>query len=381
MPIRARMTPGAAGIPDAAILDLRSLEELARARLPETTYAYYSGAAGEGRTLAANRAAFARLRLRPRVLVGVRDRDLSTSALGEPLAMPIAVAPMALQRLAHRDGETATARAAARAGTAMTLATMATASIEEVATASSGPLWFQVYLFRDRALTRALVERAAAAGMRALVLTVDAPVSGRPRRSGVGGFTLPAGVELANLEGLAGFDGTASGDAGAGGTGISAAFAALIDPSATWDGIAWLRSLSRLPLVLKGIVTAEDARHAQALGAAAVVVSNHGGRVLDGAVATLDALPEVVDAVGDTLEVWVDGGVRSGSDVVKALALGARLVLVGRPILWGLAVAGEEGVVQVLAALRAELDLALALCGCRTPRELGRAHLSGVGRI
>lgn len=357
--------PRAAGGPAA-------LEAAARERLPKEVYEYYVGGAGEGRTLRENRAAFARVRLRPRVLVDVSRRELAIDTIGQRLSMPVALAPTALQGLAHPDGEIATARAATAVGTAMCLSTIATTSIEQVAATGVRPLWFQTYVLRDRGLTRALVERAEAAGVSALVVTVDAPITGRRQGGEVNRFALPSGTRIANLDGL-----VAERDLGnaARGARLSAWFARLIDPSFGWVDLDWLRSLSGLPLVLKGVLTAEDARLAREHGVDAVVVSNHGGRVLDGARATLEALPEVVDASRGETEVWMDGGIRTGSDVLKALGLGARLVLIGRPVLWALAVAGEAGVVDLLTSLRDELDAGLALCGCRSPGEVTRDHV------
>jgi isopentenyl diphosphate isomerase/L-lactate dehydrogenase-like FMN-dependent dehydrogenase len=352
---------------------LDRLEAEARERLPKVVYDYFAGGAGDERSLADNRAAFGRVAIRPRVLCDVGVRDLAVTVLGgQRLAMPIAVAPMAYHRLAHPDGERASARAAGELGTAFVLSTLATTSLEGLAGVSRGPLWFQLYVFRDRRATRALVERAVAAGASALLVTVDAPILGRRPRDERNRFALPDGMRLGNLEGLD----VADLPTGVRGSQLAAHFRLLFDAGLSWDDLAWLRSLSSLPLVLKGILTAEDARLAAEHGADAIVVSNHGARQLDDVVATLDALPEVADAVGGDLEVWMDGGVRSGSDVVKALALGARLVLVGRPVLWGLATGGENGVVEVLTSLRDELDLALALAGCATPAALTRGHVA-----
>ena len=348
------------------------LEAAARERLPRMVYDYFAGGAGDESTLADNCAAFGRLAIRPRVLCDVARRDLAVSVLGgQRLEMPVAVAPMAYHCLAHPDGERASARAAGELGTAFVLSTLATTSLEEIAGVSRGPLWFQLYVFQDRGATRALVERAVAAGASALLVTVDAPILGRRPRDERNRFALPDGMRLGNLERLA----VAGLPTRVAGSQLAAHFRLLFDAGLAWDDLAWLRSLSPLPLVLKGILTAEDALLAAEHGADAIVVSNHGARQLDGAIATLDALPEVTDAVGNDLEVWMDGGVRSGSDVVKALVLGARLVLVGRPVLWGLATGGESGVVEVLTTLRDELDLALALAGCATPAGLTRAHV------
>jgi 4-hydroxymandelate oxidase len=335
-------------------------------------YEYFAGGAGDEATLRDNRAAFARLRLRPRFLVDVSERTLATTALGRELPLPLAIAPMAYQRLAHPDGELATVRAAGRLGVPMVLSTMATASVEEVAAAASGPLWFQLYVWRDRGATRALVERAVAAGAQALVVTVDAPRLGTRRRDVENVFALPEGLRLGNLEGL----GVPDAPKVTSGSQLSEHFWLLADASLSWRDLEWFRSLTELPIVLKGILTAEDARLAAQHGAAAIVVSNHGGRQLDGVVATLDALPEVVDAGGDAIEVWLDGGVRCGADVLKALALGARLVLLGRPVLWALAVGGEQGVAELLSCFADEIDEALALCGCCSPADATRAHVA-----
>jgi 4-hydroxymandelate oxidase len=265
------------------------------------------------------------------------------------------IAPTAMHRLAHPDGEAATARAAAAAETVMILSTISTISMEDVAAAGSGPKWFQLYVHRDRDLTATLVKRAHEAGYSAIVLTVDVPFLGRRLRDERNDFTLPPGLGLANLEGIP--------LPAEPGSNLWRYFAAQIDPSVTWEDVAWLRSLSPLPVVLKGILTAEDAVLGVEAGAAGIVVSNHGGRQLDGVAAALDALPEVLEAVGDSCEVYVDGGVRRGTDVLKALGLGARAVLIGRPVLWGLAVDGEAGVTTVLAMLREELRMAMALAG------------------
>jgi 4-hydroxymandelate oxidase len=298
--------------------------------------------------------------------VDVSCRDLATTVLGARVEMPILVAPMAFHRLAHADGELATARAASAAGTVMTVSTLATTSLEAVREASIGVLWFQLYIFRDRDVTRALVQRAEASGYAAIVLTVDTPVLGRRERDVRGRFQLPPELTMANLlPGLADtFPDVAAGSA------LSAYAADMLDPSVTWPDLEWLRSITRLPIVVKGIVRGDDAARAVEHGAAAIVVSNHGGRQLDTAIATIRALPEVSEAVAGRVEVMLDGGVRRGTDVVKALALGARAVLVGRPLLWGLALGGEDGVREVLALLRDELDLAMALCGCGSVHDI-----------
>jgi 4-hydroxymandelate oxidase len=253
----------------------------------------------------------------------------------------------------------------------MTLSTHSTCPVEDVC-ATGGPVWFQLYVYRDRGATRALVERAAAAGCKALVLTVDAQLWGRRERDVRNRFALPPELVLANLGGAAMRLPEASA-----GSGLAAYVASLFDPALSWRDLDWLAGISRLPVVVKGIVHPEDGRLAVEHGAAAVVVSNHGGRQLDTAIATVDALPAVADAIGGRAEVLVDGGVRRGTDVVKALALGARAVLVGRPVLWGLAVAGQRGVELVLERLRDELDVAMGLCGCRSPAEVERGLVAG----
>jgi len=351
--------------------DCDRLEAEAERLLPRMVYEYYAGGAGDESTLRDNRAAFGRVKLEPRFLVDVSERSLATRVLGRELPAPLAVAPMAYQRLAHPDGEVATVRAAGRLGMPMVLSTMATASVEEVCAAAGAPVWFQLYVWRDRGATKALVERAVAAGVEALVVTVDAPRLGTRRRDVENVFALPDGLRLGNLDGL-GVPGAPKVSAG---SQLSEHFWLLADAALSWRDLEWFRSLTDLPIVLKGILSPHDAKLAAEHGASAVVVSNHGARQLDGVVATLDALPRVADAAGDALEVWMDGGVRSGTDVVKALALGARLVLIGRPVLWALAVGGEEGVAKLLGGLRDEVDEALMLCGCRSPAEVTRAHV------
>jgi 4-hydroxymandelate oxidase len=293
------------------------------------------------------------------VLRDVSRRDPSTTVLGTRIAAPLLCAPTAFHRLACADGELATARAAAAAGTVMILSTLSNTRVEDVVAATSAPVWFQLYVYKDRGATRGLVERAEAAGCRALVLTVDAPLLGTRERDVRNRFALPPGLRVENLL-PAGMAEVVPSE----GSGLAAYFASLIEPAITFRDLAWLASLSKLPLIVKGVVRGDDAAEAVASGARAVVVSNHGGRQLDTSPATLDVLPEVVEAVGGHGEVLLDGGIRRGTDILKAVALGARAVLVGRPILWGLACAGQEGAERVLAILESELDLAMALSGC-----------------
>jgi isopentenyl diphosphate isomerase/L-lactate dehydrogenase-like FMN-dependent dehydrogenase len=326
-------------------------EQVAQDVLDANALAYFAGGSGDEVTLRDNLAAFERRRLRPRVLVDVREVSTATTVLGTDVALPILVAPLAMQRLAHPDGEVATARAAAAAGTVMCLSTATTTRPADVAAAApDAPRWFQVYVFADRRLTEELIDEAKASGYSALVVTVDTPYLGRRERDIRVDFKLPETLTLAgNI------------------------FGHPFDSSLNWRDIEWLAGYG-LPVVVKGILTAEDADLACEHGAAAVVVSNHGGRQLDGVQATIDALPGVVDAVAGRAEVYLDGGVRRGTDALKALALGARAVLIGRAMLWGLAARGEEGVAHVLELLRAEVELGLALLGCSSPADVRRAH-------
>jgi 4-hydroxymandelate oxidase len=350
------------------ILNLHELEDLARARLPTVVWDYYASGADDERCVRRNQEAFAQVALHYRVLVDVARRALATTVLGQPIALPLGVAPMAFHRLAHADGELASVRAAGAAGTVFVLSTMSNTAVEHVVAAATGPVWFQLYVYRDRAATEALVRRVEAAGCRALMLTVDAPVLGRRERDVRNRFALPPGLAIENLH-AAGYARMAP---AAGGSALAAYVAELWDPALTWDAVGWLRSITKLPVVLKGIVRADDAVRAVDHGAAGIVVSNHGGRQLDAAPATLDVLPRIADAVAGRAEVFLDGGIRRGTDVVKALALGARAVFVGRPILWGLAAGGQAGVAAALDVLRRELDLAMALCGCPSVASITR---------
>jgi 4-hydroxymandelate oxidase len=349
-------------------LNVWEYERQAEEKLDPGAWGYFAGGAGDEWTLRENLAAFNRYVLRPRTLVDVSTVTTATSVVGTDVAMPLLVAPMAIQRAAHREGETAMARGAAAAGTVMCLSTVATATIEEVAAAApEGKRWFQLYWGIKRDQVRDLVERAAAAGYSALVLTVDLPSLGRRERDLRTGFELP---EEMSVPAFAAFAETYEGPM------TPDQINWLVDSSLTWKDLEWLRSVSSLPLVIKGTLTAEDAILACEHGADAVVVSNHGGRQLDGVSAALDALPEIVEAVGDRAEVLMDGGIRRGTDVVKALALGARAVLAGRAPLWGLAVGGADGVAHVLELLKSEIKLALALCGCSSPAAVARAHVA-----
>ena len=349
------------------LLNVLDYEELARKKLSQPFFDYIAGGADDEVTLRRNREAFERIELKPRALVDVSVIDLSTNVLGQRVEMPVLLAPVAVQRLAHPEGELATARAAATAGTIMTLSTMASASIEEVAAASDGPKWFQLYVHRDREVSKRMVQRSEVAGYKAICLTVDVPRLGRRERDFRNRLEYPPGVAHRNYIGEVELPPL---EVGAGESELSASADVLIDPSLTWDAIDWLRSFTSLPIILKGIMTADDARLALDQGASAIVVSNHGGRQLDGAPATIAVLPEIVTAIQGRCEVLLDSGIRRGTDVLKALALGANAVLVGRAYIWGLAVSGEAGVTQVLSMLRNELELAMALCGCRSVAEV-----------
>jgi 4-hydroxymandelate oxidase len=348
----------------AGPLHLDALEAEARQRLARGVYDYIAGGADAELTVAANLAAWPRMALRPRVLRDVSAVSTATTVLGAPVATPVVVAPMAYHRMAHPDGEAASVAGAAAAGAAYVLSTQATVSVEEVAAAApEGLRWFQVYVVRDRGWTAELAARAAAAGYRALVLTVDVPLLGNRLRDLRNDFRLPTGLKPAN----------APPTAAARQRELEVdviAQAGQFDPGLTFDAVGWLAEASGLPVLVKGVLRGDDAVACLDAGAAGVVVSNHGGRQLDTVVATADALAEVVAAVGDRTEVYVDGGVRRGTDVVKALALGARGVLVGRPVLWALATGGAAGVERLLTGLTAELSLAMALCGAPTVADL-----------
>jgi isopentenyl diphosphate isomerase/L-lactate dehydrogenase-like FMN-dependent dehydrogenase len=331
------------------LVTVEDYERVARERVPSDVWEYVRGGASDGWTLAENRRAFDRWVIRPRMLVTERRRDLSTEILGERVSMPVLVAPWAFQRSLHPGGEAATARAALRAGTIMTVSTTAEAFAEEIALASPGPKWWQLYVFEDRSRAEEMLGRVAALGYRAIVMTTDFQEGGLRYGLIRSGWEPPLDLGYADL---------------------------LYDPELTWDDLAWVREHAPLPLVLKGILTAEDARIAVDAGVDAIVVSNHGGRQLDHSPASLTVLPEIVEAVDGRIPVLLDSGVRHGGDVFVALALGASAVLVGRPLVWGLAARGEDGVVEVLELLRGELDNVMALAGCNRVADITRAHVA-----
>ena len=347
-------------------INVGDAERLAAERLEPGVLGYFAGGSGDEVTLRDNLSAWKHWRLRPRMLVDVSAVSTEVQLLGGPLAMPVLVAPVAYQRLVDPEGEVAMARAAAAAGTAMCLSTLATSRPSEVAAAApGGRRWFQLYGFRDAAITRALMEEAVDHGFEAIVVTADLPPGGNRERDLRTGFRLPAGLGIPSVAAALGGDRELT---------VEDTFE-LMDLSAEWSSIAALASEAPVPILVKGILTAEDAQLAIEHGAAGVIVSNHGGRQLDCALATADVLAEIVEAVDGRAAVLVDGGIRRGTDIAIALALGADAVLVGRPPLWGLAAGGAAGAERVLELLRAELELTLALCGCTSPTQLGREYV------
>ncbi len=376
------------------------VRDLARRRLPRTVRDFVEGGAEEELTIARNRQAFRDLSFVPRALTDVSSRSQATTLLGTPVSSPLVLAPVGLAALAHPSGEVAAARAAANQGLISTLSSASAWSLEDVAASCVGPRWFQLYVWRDRELTRRVIERARAAGFGALCLTVDVQVSARRQRDIRNGFTVPPRPRLRQagdlvrhagwfrrlaVSELAGHPLTmgnfTSGDLGAQNRLRTVEMAnALFDPSVSWRDLEWLKDVWGGPVVVKGVMTGDDARRSVDAGADAVWVSNHGGRQLDGLLATADVLPEVVAAVGGQAEVYLDGGIRRGSDVVKAVALGARACMIGRPWMYGLAADGQAGVEVVLDLLRTEIDTTLALLGRPTLESLDAGAVS-TGRV
>jgi isopentenyl diphosphate isomerase/L-lactate dehydrogenase-like FMN-dependent dehydrogenase len=351
-------------------VNVADYERLAAERLEAGPLGYFAGGAGDELTLRDNVEAFGRWQLRPRMLVDVSSASTRTSVLGAEVAAPIVVAPVAFQRMAHPDGEPGMARAAAKAEAIMCVSTLATARPSEVAEAApDASRWLQLYVFRDRGVTAALIDEAVDAGYEAIALTVDAPRIGWRERDLRSGFEVPEDVTVPAVAAAIGSDRPMT---------VADVFG-LLDASLTWADLEQLASECSLPVLVKGVLTREDARLAVDHGAAGIVVSNHGGRQLDRVPASLDALVEVVDEVGGETEVLMDGGVRRGTDALIALALGARAVLVGRPPLWGLAADGEAGAHRVLELLRWELELGLVLLGCTSPAEVGAEHVQRRG--
>ncbi len=356
----------------AASLKLDDFEPAARAVLPRPIYDYIAGGAEDEATLAGNREAFARYRFRFKVLASADRPDLSNEVLGQHFTMPVHLAPTAIHRMAHPEGELASYLAASGAGIAFSLSTLSSASIEEVAGAATGVRWFQLYMHPDRAVSAAFVERAVDAGYGAILLTVDLPRTGRRERDIANAFALPEGIRYANLGGLRTRATTAGLDP------FAQDVNAQTNPALNWKDLEWLVAKSSVPIIVKGVVRADDARRAVDAGARALIVSNHGGRQLDYAIASLDALPDVVEAVGGKVPVLLDGGVRRGTDVLKALCLGASGVLIGRPYLYALAVGGSDGVRGMLELLREEIALSMSLLGARRLSELSQDLLTRV---
>ena len=370
---------------------VEDLRALAEKRVPRMFYDYVDGGSWTESTYHANETDFARIRLRQRVAVNLENRSLRTQMLGEDVAMPVALAPTGNTGMVHADGEILAAKAAAEFGVPFTLSTMSICSIEEVAKHVGKPFWFQLYMMRDRSFIESLIERAKQANCSALMLTLDLQVPGQRHKDRKNGLTTPPKPTLGNLINLAtkprwcagmlqtrnrtfgnivghakGVDNIST---------LSTWAAQQFDSALSWDDVAWVKKLWNGKLILKGVVDPEDARLAASTGADALVVSNHGGRQLDGASSTIEALPAVVEAAGSHMEVWLDGGVRTGQDVVKALALGARATMIGRPFLYGLGAHGQAGVRKCLEIIASELDLTMALCGRTHVRAIDRATL------
>jgi len=348
-----------------APVNVSEYERYAHDSLPRNAYDYYASGANDMISLQENRAAFGRLRLIPKMLVDVSNIDMQTTILGEKIAFPICVAPTAMQQMANEGGEVATAKAADRHGTLMTLSSWSTLSIEDVAQACPSSLrWFQLYVYKDREVTLDLIKRAERAGYKALAVTVDAPILGRREADIRNRFALPSHLTMGNFTSQGGEHAAGTKESGSKGSGLASYVAGLIDRTLTWDDIDWLKTVTSMKIVVKGVMSKEDALLGVKHGVDGIWVSNHGARQLDTVPAGVEVLKGICEVVAGRAEVYVDGGVTRGTDALKALALGARAVFVGRPILWGLAHSGEDGVFNVLNLLKEELHLAMALSGC-----------------
>lgn len=345
-------------------------EALAKEKLPKMIYDYYASGAEDQWTLQENRNAFSRILFRPRVLIDVSKIDMTTTVLGFKISMPIMIAPTAMQKMAHPEGEYAIARAASAAGTIMTLSSWATSSVEEVASTGPGIRFFQLYVYKDRNIVTQLVRRAERAGFQAIALTVDTPRLGRREADIKNRFILPPHLSLRNFDDLDLGKMDKTNDSG-----LASYVAGQVDRSLSWKDVKWLQTITRLPILVKGVLTAEDARLAVQSGAAGIIVSNHGARQLDYVPSTIMALEEVVIAAQGRIPVFVDGGIRRGTDVFKALALGASGIFIGRPVVFSLAAAGEAGVRKALQMLRDEFELTMSLSGCRSLEEITRNHI------
>ncbi|EDW72557.1 uncharacterized protein Dwil_GK20637 [Drosophila willistoni] len=346
---------------------VEDFEQKAKEHLEKNALDYYKSGAGEQFTLSLNREAFRKLRLRPRCLRDVSKLDVGCKILGEQMKWPLGIAPTAMQKMAHPDGEIGNARAAGKAGSIFILSTLSTTSLEDLAAGAPDTVkWFQLYIYKDRSITEKLVRRAEKANFKALVLTIDAPIFGHRRADVRNNFSLPSHLTLANFQGV-----KATGVVTAtGASGINEYVSSQFDPTITWQDIKWLKSITQLPIVVKGILTAEDAVLAKEFGCSGVIVSNHGARQIDTVPASIEALPEVVRAVGNDLLVMMDGGVLQGNDIFKALALGAKTVFIGRPAVWALAYNGQKGVEEMLSVLRKDFEITMALIGCQSFKDI-----------
>ena len=360
-----RRRSSAKNLPTADVLQF---EPIARRRLTKMAYDYVRSGGGDEITMGENRRAFERLRLSPNVLVDVSHLDMSIKLFGIEQDHPMLLAPIAYHRLYHREGELATARGASAGGACFVISSFTTTAIDEISRNTQRPIWFQLYVQRDRAFTKDMVQRAVASGCKAVCLTVDTPVLGN--RYGQLSFGLPGHLECVHLRGL-----TINGAPAGHRTQRSRIFDPMFDASFNWKDLAWLRSIANVPVLLKGVLAAEDGKRAIEYGADGVIVSNHGGRNLDRVPAAIDALPRVVEAVAGRIPVLLDSGIRRGTDILIALALGAKAVLIGRPYIYGLAAGGAQGVERVIAILRDELERAMALTGRRTLKEIDSSVL------
>jgi L-lactate dehydrogenase (cytochrome) len=373
---------------------IEDLRQTARRKVPRAFFDYAEAGSYSQETLAANRADLERIKLRQRILVDMSQRDLSTTIIGEKAALPLALAPIGLGGMMYGDGEILACRAAQKAGIPYTLSTMSICSIEDVAQATGKPFWFQLYVMRDRGFIKALIERAAAAKCSALVLTVDLQVLGQRHCDIRNGMTVPLEIKLANvidvmtkpawalsiLKGKRKTFGNLAGHVKGmeNVTSLAQWTASQFDPTLSWKDVEWVRSIWLGKLILKGILDVEDARTAAKTGAAALIVSNHGGRQLDGAPSSISVLPKIAEAVGSQIEVMFDGGIRTGQDVVRALASGARSCMIGRSYIYGLGAAGEDGVSRAIEFLGKELDVTMALCGVKNVRDIDRKVIASV---
>lgn len=356
------------------LLNIKDFERLSSKILSLETYSFFGGGANDEITLRQNINSYGEIYLKTRNLVDVSKRSLSTTILGQEISMPVLIAPMAFQKLAHESGEIATAKAASSADTIMIVSSLATASLAAIAASSKISPWFQLYVYKNREITKNLIGLAENEGYKALVLTIDVPVYGRRERERRTQFNLPKDISPINLI-QAGLNSPNSSILN-----YSSYLSSQLDPSISWKDINWLKSITKLPIILKGIMSSEDALLATEHGVAGIVVSNHGGRQLDTAPSTIQVLKDIVETVQNKIDIILDGGIQRGTDILKALAFGAKAVLVGRPILWGLAVGQEKGVVKVLDILREELDLCMALCGCTSIETIDKKIIYEISR-